>query len=221
MDDKTTDRVVADKMATAAVLARKRPHRRLKAFPTVSLAQFKPHSTKKKKNKTIDDDDDDDYDEQEEQQPPKDQKPLLSERESLLIWAAARAAVSLKINSAVAPAVSKPVSRILNLALIQLSASEPLAELGTGMPDSVVMQIEPDGTTIQTVREQLQTQLQELLNRRHLALSKPNEGRRPLISILGIYDADDIETCSSMLLDNLTSFPTQLVASFVVYVCTN
>lgn len=205
------EKIVAKKMAVAALSARKRPLRRFKPSPTISLAQMY-RKEPDYYSQAIDD------------------SPYLTERESLLVWAAARAAVSMGATTMVR---KKEEMRVLNIMLITIAGT------ANGVPDIAVMEVkgEQHMTTIQQVRDHLQTQLQDLIDRHYLAVTKsrpphqpqeplaqpphqpqqPQQLARPLITVLGLYEVDDADTCSSALLDDLTTFPSDLVATIAIH----
>jgi len=151
----------------------------------------------------------------------------LTEKESLLIWASAKAACSLSVSKAMAVALTHERnvgSTTLNITLAQLVGVK-----APGLPDIVSIDVLPINTSIRTVREQLQNQLQDLLDRYHLGQAASMSlapmalatSSRSSVSVLGIFRADQDGPASHALLDSVTRFPSELAATIVIKTLTS
>jgi hypothetical protein len=204
----------------------------------LEIAQPAPEATKQDNNNRAADDGD---------------RPL-TERESLLIWAAAKAAYSLSASQAMAVNLSEQRtqlaehrSQVMAAAVSERHAQATVSMLaapsvqsstvtsasvstGTttltvtvvqvagprpqGLPELASLDVSP-GTTIRAVREHLQGQIQDILDR-YWAAAAPHINPRPIATVLAIYDADFSGAQSHMLLDSATRYSDGLGVSLAV-----
>jgi hypothetical protein len=148
----------------------------------------------------------------------------LTERESLLIWASARAACNLTLSRLLSDNFSRlsgnfwcdgggadaGASRTLTIEVTDITG--PKDVLGLSEVSAIDVR---NGTAIRGVREQLQVQLQETIDRyRSVTADMVADVGRPIVTVLGIYEAH--AKMATMLLDSATRYSSELAASVAI-----